>query len=401
MHSAIFCSFHYLNKIFNLYFKLSKLFSKILSPFAIALLLFATSCKSEAEKIVDETVSKNKVIDSTLFAFQKKFLTDKIDSVFTKYNFNGAVLITKNDTLLYERYNGFEDFGKEKKLTNQSVFAIASISKQFTAVLILLLEEKGLLSTDDFVSKYLKALETKEFKNITIKQLLNHTSGISDLGNGLMSKPGEKFNYSNKGYRLLGEIIEKVSGKSYDENAMELFQKVGMKHTFTANDTVENLSGAYLGNASKFQKIENMPKRLAQPSIGIPAGGILSTTRDLNLWNQKLYSGQILNPQTFIKFTEKSADRKHQIFGSMGYGFGIMMTLENPNSFYHSGYVKGSPALNIFYPTTKTSIIILSNIADESQGKKAIFNPHKDIKTITDSLQIETIKLKQQLKLNK
>lgn len=375
------------------------MFSKITSSIAVAFLLFSTSCKSEAEKIVNETVAKNKGIDSTIFAFQKNFLTEKIDSVFTKYSFNGSVLISKNDTILYEKFEGFEDFGKEKKLTSQSVFAIASISKQFTAVLILLQEEKGLLSTDDSVSKYLKEFQTKQFENITIKQLLNHTSGISDFGNGLLSKPGEKFNYSNKGYRLLGEIIEKVSGKSFDENAMELFKKVGMKSTFTANGQNENFAGAYLGNAAKFQKVENMPKRLAKESISIPAGGILSTTKDLHVWNQKLYSGQILKPESFIKFTEKSADRKHQIFGSMGYGFGIMMTLDQPLSFYHSGYVKGSPALNIFYPETKTSVIILSNIADESKGKKAIFNPHKDIKTISDSLEIETIKLKQQLKL--
>lgn len=135
-----------------------------------------------------------------------------------------------------------------------------------------------------------------------------------------------------------------------------------------------------------------MPKRLAESSISIAAGGILSTAQDMNIWNQSLYNGKILKQASLLAFKSKSADRNHPILGKMGYGFGIMMNLEKPNSYFHSGYVKGSPSLNIYYPETKTSVIILSNIADETLGKAGFFNPHKSIKRITDNLQKVVLK---------
>ncbi|MFC6269309.1 serine hydrolase domain-containing protein [Frigoriflavimonas asaccharolytica] len=322
----------------------------------------------------------------------------QIDSVFSKYQFNGSVSVIKNDEILYQKENGFEDFNSKKKLDENSVFAIASLSKQFTAALVLLQEDQGKLSTEDQVSTYLSDFQTKEFQNITIQQLLNHTSGLSDFGNGLHSKPGEKFKYSNKGFRLLGEIIEKVSGKSYDENVQELFEKVRMKNSFTANNfNGKNFASAFTGNSKNFQEVENMPKRLAKKEISVPAGGILSTVSDLHLWNSALYSGKILKPASLKKFMEKSSDRKHQILGKMGYGFGIMMNLGKPEAYFHTGYVKGSPSLNIYYPETQTSVIILSNIADKSKGKFFIFKPHKEIKQITDAIQISIIELKKDL----
>ncbi|MCZ2083552.1 MAG: beta-lactamase family protein, partial [Flavobacteriales bacterium] len=203
------------------------MFQKIRPLYFLFLLFVLFSCKSEADKIAEQTTTRNALIDSTINSFQKKLLTQQIDSVFSKYNFNGSVAVIKNDEILYQKENGFEDFKQKKKLDSSSVFAIASVSKQFTAVLVLLLEDEGKLNTEDKVSKYLTDFQTSPFKNITIKELLNHTSGISDFGNGLVSEPGKAFNYSNKGFMLLGEIVEKVSGKSYDENVKELFEKAG------------------------------------------------------------------------------------------------------------------------------------------------------------------------------
>ena len=372
------------------------------SIFFLLILIFATSCKSEKEKIEEKAVSRDAIIDSTINQFQKILLKNQIDSVFAKYDFNGSVAVLKGKNILYQKNQGFENFKTKAKLDSNSVFAIASISKQFTAVLILLQEEEGKLSTDDLVSKYIKEFEPAEFKNITIKQLLNHTSGISDFGNGLLSKPGTQFNYSNKGFYFLGQIVEKVSGKSFDDNADVLFKKVGMTKTSTANIFQGNhFASAYTGTPTKFNLIENMPKRLATKDISIPAGGILSTVNDLNLWNQALYNGGILNPQSLTKFSQKSADRNHQILGKMDYGFGIMMNVQKPLAYFHTGYVKGSPSLNIYYPETKTSVIILSNIANEALGKSAVFQPHKRIKEITDEVQNVVIKLRKEMMTEK
>ena len=361
-------------------------------------MFFIFSCKSETEKIAEKTASRNALIDSTINSFQKKLLTQQIDSVFSKYNFNGSVAVIKNDEILYQKEKGYQDFKNKIKLDSNSVFAIASISKQFTAVLILLQEDLGKLNTDDKVLKYLPDFQTNQLKNISIKQLLNHTSGISDFGDGLVSKTGQAFNYSNKGFRLLGEIVEKVSGKSYDENLKELFQKVGMKNSFTANSYQgKNLASAFVGNSKNFTEVENMPKRLAAESISVPAGGILSTVNDLHRWNTALYEGRILKPESLKKLVEKSADRDHPILGKMEYGFGLMMNVGKPLAYFHTGYVKGAPSLLIYYPESQTSVVILSNIADEANGKNAIFNPHKDIKKITDAVQNLVIDLRREM----
>ncbi len=368
-------------------------------PFFFLFLLFVLfSCKSEAEKIAEQTTIRNALIDSTINNFQKKLLTQQIDSVFSKYQFNGSVAVLKSDEVLYRKEAGFEDFRTKSKLDSNSVFAIASVSKQFTAVLTLLLEDTGKLNTEEKVSKYLTDFQTNQFQNIKIKELLNHTSGISDFGNGLLAQPGKEFHYSNKGYRMLGEIIEKVSGKSYDENLEELFEKVGMKDSYSANSFQgKNFASAFTGNSKNSQEVENMPKRLANPSISVPAGGILSTVNDLHRWNTSLYQGKILKPESFKKFTERSADRKHQILGKMGYGLGIMMNVGKPTAYFHTGYVKGSPSLLIYYPESQTSVIILSNIADELNGKNAIFNPHKKIKEMTDAIQNAVIDVRNEM----
>ena len=155
-----------------------------------------------------------------------------------------------------------------------------------------------------------------------------------------------------------------------------------------------NFASAYLGNAGNFQEVPNMPKRLGGKEIGTPAGGILSTIQDLHTWNNSLYGGKILKPETLKQFMAKSAERRHAIFGKMGYAYGIMLNIGKPNSYFHSGYVKGSPSLNIYYPDTKTSVIILSNIADEEKGKGMTFKPHIEVKKITDHLENTLMQLR-------
>lgn len=361
-------------------------------------LLLILSCKSEAEKVAEKTAARNAVIDSTVQLFQQKLLKAQIDSVFSTTQFNGSVSIRQNEEILYEKESGFEDFSTKAKLDSSSTFAIGSISKQFTAVLVLLQEEEGKLSTEDKVSKYLKEFQPKQFENITIKELLNHTSGLSDFGNGLLSQPGAKFHYSNKGFHYLGKIIEKVSGKSYDENALKLFKRAGMTNSSTANIFKEkHFASAYIGNAQNFEKIENMPQRLSNISISVPAGGILSTANDLHRWNSALFTGKFLTAASLKKMTEKSAKRNHAILGKMGYGLGIMMKVEKPEVYFHTGYVKGSPSLNMYYPETKTSVVILSNIVNESKGKNAFFEPHKAVKKAADLVEIAVVELRQEM----
>jgi CubicO group peptidase (beta-lactamase class C family) len=169
---------------------------------------------------------------------------------------------------------------------------------------------------------------------------------------------------------------------------LELFKKAGMKNSSTGTSfTGKNFAETYVGNSKTQKAVGNMPKRLGNKEIGIPAGGVLSTIKDLHTWNNALYSGKIIRAETLKKFTSKSTEQQHPVLGKMGYGLGIMMNDNKPVSYFHSGYVKGAPSLNIYYPETKTSVIILSNIADEEKGKSAAFKPHLKIKQIADLLE--------------
>jgi len=363
----------------------------------VAILICLTSC--ENKPIPVKTDNKNKVIDSTIAAFEKKLLEQQIDSVFQKYDFNGSVAIFKDSIKLYQKENGFSDFKNKTAIDNNTIFAIGSVSKQFTAALVLRQMEQGKLHLNDPASKYLREFGTAEYKNITIHQLLNHTSGLNVLGSKLMFKSGSGFFYSNDGFNALGRIIEKVSGKSYDENAMELFKEVGMINSSTGNlFQGTNFAGAYLRDNKEFEKVQGMPERLNNKDIGIPAGGILSTVYDLHVWNNALYGGKVLKPRTLKQFASKSTERIHPVFGKMGYGYGIMLSPGKPTSYFHSGYVKGSASLNVYYPETKTSVIVLSNVADE-KSKASTFRPHLEVKKITDAIENAVAEMKPQIKV--
>ena len=357
--------------------------------------LALTSCKSEAEKITE----RNAVVDSTIAGFQKVYYQNQLDSIISEAKFNGTVSVEQNGEKIFEKENGLENFQQKAKLDSNSVFAIGSVSKQFTAVLVLLQEESGKLKTSDLVSNYLEEFQNSTYRNITVEQLLNHSSGIDDFGPGLKSESGTDFNYSNKGYRFLGKLVEKVSGKSFDQNAGELFAKAGMENSATPGSFKENkdFASANVGSEKQNQLVENMPQRLSKDEISTPAGGFLSTVNDLHRWNNALFSGKILKPESLKKMTTKYSNRPHYVLGNVGYGYGIMMNLGKPEAYFHSGYVKGSPSLLVYYPGTKTSVVILSNIADESKGKEAFFQPHAFIKRSADAVENTVLQLKSEM----
>lgn len=358
----------------------------------LSLFFVITACQPNAEQQQKEEALRNEV----LAEFQQRLLKNQLDSIFSQHQFNASVSIAQHNKIIYEKHQGFANFSTNTPLDSNTVFAIASISKQFTGVLILLQQEQGKLNIQDKVSKYLPQFQKSPLDSITIHQLLNHTSGINDFGEGLLFKSGTSYNYSNKGYNYLDDIIAKVSGKSYDDNIKELFTKAGMVHSSTASSySGQQLAHAYTGTTKQPQKIDDMPRRLATPSIGTAAGGLLSTIKDLHLWNQKLYHGHILNAKSLALFKKNYITRPHYILGNVGYGYGIMSNLQAPEAFFHTGYVKGAPSLLIYYPATQTSVVILSNIANENLGKESIFLPHRKIKELTDAITTATLEVKQ------
>lgn len=352
--------------------------------FVVLTLLLACKKSPTEEKTFLQEPNK----DSLYIAEKRKQYQPIVDSIISQYNFNGSIRIGWKDQLIYTKHNGYSNFEKEQKISDSTTYAIASISKQFTAVLILGLEQKKKLNLDDAVGLYLEDFKNGEKKNITIKQLLNHTSGIVDYSKNLASKPGEHFNYSNKGYHYLQQIIEKVTGKSMAESLNLLCKELKLNNTHAAGSLNDSLfASAYIGTLSKPSEVSNMPQRLLDASISLGAGGVISNPEDLQKWNYLLYHGKIIAYSKLLHFIKKYSDRPHPILGTMGYGLGIMMNLKNPQAFFHSGYVKGAPSLNLYYPKSEISVIILSNFANENLGKKANFRPHLQLKQKADSIE--------------
>ena len=146
---------------------------------------------------------------------------------------------------------------------------------------------------------------------------------------------------------------------------LSLFEEAKMLNSTTAKlYSKGNLASGYDGKiGEKISKIENLTKHLSSPKIGIPAGGIISTAKDLILWNEFLHQGSALNKEFYAKMIETSSQRDHPIWGKVNYGYGIQTSKKYPFECFHSGYIRGFPSLNLYFPETKTSIIILENIA--------------------------------------
>ncbi|WP_313030013.1 serine hydrolase domain-containing protein [Soonwooa sp.] len=350
---------------------------------------FFGACKKTEEVEAQKIIDQKRIEDSISLVKKSAEITPLLDSIILKNKFNTIVSVDWDNKKIYERANGFSNFKTETKIDNQTLFPIASNSKQFAAVLILQLQEQQKLNIEDKVSRYLQNYKTKTYQEITIAQLLHHTSGINFTGERLLFKPGRAMHYSNDGYKSLGDIVENLTGKSYDDNVVALFQKLGMTHSSTGNlFNGNNFASAHLGSLKQNEEVPNMPKRLDKNSISIAAGGILSTVDDLHLWNRSLYNGKVLSDSAFQTFVKPAKTFDHYILGKVKYGCGIMIHEEDPKTYLHTGYVKGAPSLVMYYPESKTSVVILSNIANEKLGKKAIYKSHRKIRAKIDSLQM-------------
>lgn len=187
----------------------------------------------------------------------KKSLDDYLTSAHAQNHFNGNALVVAHGKILLQKSYGFSNFAKNIEIDQHTVFSIASVTKQFTAAVIMQLQEADKLSVNDTLSKYFPDIPSA--KKITLKHLLTHTSGLYDyvadideedsaiacnpvnkqLVLNIISahkpyfKPGTDYRYCNSGYYLLGLIIEKVTGKSYEQNVRDIiFTPLQMDHSF-------------------------------------------------------------------------------------------------------------------------------------------------------------------------
>lgn len=291
----------------------------------------------------------------------------------TEKPFNGVILISRNGKTEYVKAQGFSDIDAKAELEPDDPFVIGSLSKQITAVIVLREYDKGHLKLHTPIREYLPNLKMDWANVVTVHHLLSHTHGIVEdgLNQPLAFTPGTQFAYSQTGYRLLAEIAEKVSGKSFSSLSSELFRQCGMANSFHPDVFSGEVNG-YIEEGGVLRK--------ADPETGIPvaAGRFISTAADLVIWNNCLHGGKILSDGTYkLMITrQKNAVRDHRLFGHTTYGYGI--TVEDAQ-LGHTGMISGFSSLNFYYPGSNSSLVVLSNVQYYPGDLKKNFYYHLQI----------------------
>ena len=305
--------------------------------------------------------------NQTLLAQAKDNYSARIDSLIQTTSvrpFNGNILISQNGKTKYSKAYGFSNYTKKTPLELDDHFIILSNSKQITAVLILQEVEKGKIVLNTPIKKYLPNLKQPWTSTVTVENLLNHTSEIVDLENPTIFPVGTQFKYTDLNYILLGQIIERVSNKTSEAVVNELFKVNKMKDSFFPNE--DNQKEIINGREYFKDKTTKEIIGLVIPKERIPAAGLVSTVKDLALWNSLLHNGKLLKEATYNRMTSYSITNQHGVFGDkkIGYGYGIRVNDKAKiKEFGHTGIVpdQGFISVNLFYPETNTSIIVLEN----------------------------------------
>jgi len=303
-------------------------------------------------------------------------LKSKIDSIIVINNFNGVILLTKDTEKIYSKAIGYSDLEHKSSIKLNDQFVIGSISKQVTAVLILREYEKGGIGLEDKINQYLSEIDQPWSKEVTIHQLLTHTHGIVDLEKPLIFKQGSQFQYSQLGFELLANILEKVTAKTFEELSTELFDQYGLENTFHPdNKTYKNLVKGYEEN-------ENGVLKYCTNSLSnyVPAGSFISNAHDLNKWNQLLHSEKLVKKKTVELMKTKYATRIHPIFDTVEYGYGLLYKKGEENIQIGAlGYAPGFVSTCYFYPQTNMNLIVLENTANGLDDFKKTFKVHTEL----------------------
>jgi CubicO group peptidase (beta-lactamase class C family) len=288
--------------------------------------------------------------------------------------FMGRVLVAKNGKVIFSKSYGMADLEWSVPNSPTTRFNIASMTKQFTAASILLLEDRGKLKTDDLVKKYLPDAPAS-WDKITIYHLLTRTSGIRDDAakyepgtpdklvfndRPLNFQPGEQWAYTNLGYIVLGYLIERISGRTYEEFIQQnLFKPLGMKDSGMMSFVTvipRRASGYWPGSNG----IENADRNF-DTRIGFSSGSLYSSTEDLLRWKEGLFGGKLLTPASLRKMTTP--------FKS-DYACGLYVKRVNGHLMVeHDGNNIGFNSDMAYYPEERITVIVLANLNGTVTGE--------------------------------
>ena len=322
--------------------------------------------------------------------------SQQIDSLFAEWDNDqspgAAIGIVKHGELIYSKGYGIANLDYGVPITNDSKFYIASTSKQFTAACIALLSIEGKIGLDDNIRDYLPEIPDYG-KQITIKNLVHHTSGLRDylrlmylagesfedyfsIDDGIkkLSKqknlnfsPGEEFSYSNSGYILLAEIVNRTSGMTIRQYADKyIFQPLGMKNTFFNDDHKQITKNRVI---SYLSQDDGTYKRFLQNFDALGDGNLLTTVDDLFLWDQNFYNKRV-GGNDFQEIMLSSGVLNNG--DTLQYAFGLEHgSYKGLKTISHSGGMLGYNTQYIRFPDQGFSVIVLANRSDANSYLKA------------------------------
>jgi CubicO group peptidase (beta-lactamase class C family) len=289
--------------------------------------------------------------------------------------FSGAVLLARDGKVLLSKGYGMANFEDETPNTPQTKFRLGSITKQFTAMATLILQERGKLSVLDSVCKYVENCPAA-WQPVTIHHLLTHTSGIPNMTSfpdfrklkmfpssplesiaifkdkPLEFAPGERFNYSNSGYILLGYIVERAAGQPYADFLREnIFQPLGMNNTgYDVNSSIiKHRASGYTRGANGIANADYI-----NMTIPFAAGGLYSTVEDLYLWDRAFYTEKLVSKKSLEAMSTPFKD---------GYGYGVGTGEQyGLKVIEHGGGIEGFSTYLSRFPVENATVIVLSNI---------------------------------------
>jgi len=345
----------------------------------LSLILLLASCTEQPEP--QHSPVKNQG-NNSYYNVQK--LDSIINNCYQNGEFNGIILVSRNKKVVYRKAFGYANFETKEKLIPESVFYLASVSKQFTAMAIMILMERNKLTYNDKLSKYFP--EFPPYANlITIKHLLTHTSGIPDhfslnsykpdLKNqdvleilirqkALEFKPGDRFEYSNSGYILLAMITEKVSRIPFHEfMKANVFDPVVMTNTLVYDESKPLINNRAIGY--------NMDGTLNDYNLlTTGSGGMFSTLDDLHLWDLALYNGTLVSFGTINEAFTPIILNGGEIYN---YGFGWFIYEDGEQkTVSHSGNFSGFRTYISRDIVNKNAFMLLTNNGDALDRNKVV-----------------------------
>jgi D-alanyl-D-alanine carboxypeptidase len=282
------------------------------------------------------------------------------------------VALAKNGTILYSQAFGFSNLLTRQAPQTDTIFEIGSITKQFTAALIMKLQEQGKLQVDDSVNLYLP--EYGFNPAITIRMLLTHTSGLwnytnlpqySSWVNGvseatvltavsqqpLIFPPGTAYSYSNSNFFALGAIIEKVTGKPYATNLQQyILQPLALANTYYSLPPAAQAATGYINSG--------VPAIVVDRSAPFAAGALSSNVSDLVAWDNALINGRVVSADSFKEMTTSNGF----VTNGTSYGFGLgLSTFNNRKIVEHGGAINGFTAYNLVFLDNGFTLVVLTN----------------------------------------